>query len=239
MGELEKKVSNLTWMWEIFVQGSHTEHCWRCFNECGSFAYYPNISSWPHPVGGETASLVRVLVPTSVVQYLSFDRDLGFWQNSEPLVCITLRTWPKTCSWYPKPANTGTSSQPGGNPGRNWDSSVAYTYTITSSLYCACVRLCLCVCVFFGCQFTYVAKVAMVCKSQIWLQVKYERKISQTSFYVIDYLLEPYIKVWWFFLNFDHILTIDNLEKHLILELSFLAIYIYIASQEKAVTTNE
>jgi hypothetical protein len=43
-------------------------------------------------------------------------------------------------------------------------------------------------------------------------------------------------------LKFDQILTIENLEKHLILELSFLAIiYISIASQEKAVTvsTNE
>ncbi len=81
----------------------------------------------------------------------------------------------------------------------------------------------------------------MVCKSQIWLQVKYERKISQTSFYVIGYLLEPYIKIWFFFLNFDQFFTIENLEKHLILELSFLAIYIYIASKEKAVTvsTNE
>ncbi len=114
---------------------------------------------------------------------------------------------------------------------------MANTYTVTSSLHIVCVCVGGCVC-FLGSQFTYVAKVAMVCKSQIWLQVKYEREISQTSFYVIGYLLEPYIKIWWFFLNFDQILTIGKLEKYLILELSFLAIYIYIASKEKAVTVS-
>jgi hypothetical protein len=55
---------------------------------------------------------------------------------------------------------------------------------------------------------------------------------------ILGYLLEPYIKIWWFFLNFNQILTIENLEKHLILELRFLAIYIYIASKEKAVTVS-
>jgi hypothetical protein len=59
---------------------------------------------------------------------------------------------------------------------------------------------------------------------------------------ILGYLLEPYIKIWWFFLNFDQILTIENLEKHLILELSFLAIHThthtYIASKEKAVTVS-
>jgi hypothetical protein len=55
----------------------------------GALLITPTFPVGPHPVvwvgGGETASVVGVPVPTSVVQYLSLIGILGFGKNSEPL----------------------------------------------------------------------------------------------------------------------------------------------------------
>jgi hypothetical protein len=71
--------------------------------------------------------------------------------------------------------------------------------------------------------------------SQIWLPEKYESRIFSTFFYIFEYLFEPCIEIWNFFLNFDWILATENLKRHL--NLAFLnfnfTIWLYIASKRK------
>jgi len=41
-------------------------------------------------------------------------------------------------------------------------------------------------------------------------------------------LIEPYIEIWWFFLNFGRILTTEHLKKHLILALLSFNFYFWL-----------
>jgi hypothetical protein len=77
-------------------------------------------------------------------------------------------------------------------------------------------------------QFCFIAKVTNDPQEDLakfWLQAKYESKNQKKppSMFV-GCLLEPCIKIWRFFLNFDPILTIENLKKHMILALSIFLI---------------
>ncbi len=50
--------------------------------------------------------------------------------------------------------------------------------------------------------------------AKFWLQAKYESKLFKNIllfFFFPTNLLEPWIEIWWFFLNFGLIMAIQNL----------------------------
>jgi len=76
--------------------------------------------------------------------------------------------------------------------------------------------------VFFCWKFYVIAKVAIISIgrfSQIWLHTKYDSNFLKTSFYNLATYLKPYLEIWKNFLNFGRILAIENLKRHMILQL--------------------